>query len=257
MLNFLSFPVKSFLNFIFPNFCLNCQKKLNLFNSVLFFEKEKFFLNHLCNDCFSLIDILTCQYCPFCSYPKIVFDGKTCYSCRRKGKKLNGLFSATSYKNFIIKKIISQFKYPPHIKELAKTFGLLIKQHFQLLEIDKKNFSDFILIPTPLFKKKLKQRGFNQAEEIAKELSLLFNLGLENDILLKIKNTPAQVNLLEKQREENVKNVFYCQNPQKIKNKKIFLIDDVFTTGATMEECARVLKEAGAKQIWGITIARE
>ena len=113
------------------------------------------------------------------------------------------------------------------------------------------------LIPVPLFKRKLKKRGFNQAEEIAKELSRVLKIPLISDNLIKTKETPPQVNLSEKEREENLKNAFFCKNPALIKQKKIFLIDDVYTTGSTMEECAKTLKQSGAKEIWGIVVARE
>ena len=117
-------------------------------------------------------------------------------------------------------------------------------------------YTEAFLVPIPLSRKKLKERGFNQAQEIAKELSLSLKIPLLSDVLLKIKETSAQVELQGKDRQENIKGVFVCQKPDLIKSKKIILIDDVFTTGATMEECARVLKTAGAKEVWGVTVAR-
>ncbi|GAI27128.1 unnamed protein product [marine sediment metagenome] len=108
----------------------------------------------------------------------------------------------------------------------------------------------------PLDKKRLKRRGFNQAEEIAKVLSEILDIPLINDALLKIKETLPQVKLSEKDREENIKGIFLCQKPEKIKNKKTLLVDDVYTTGSTMEEAARILKKAGAKEVWGIAVAR-
>lgn len=289
MTKFLNTIYQFLSGLLFPRFCLNCQR-------------EK---NYLCQDCFSLIDILTNQYCPFCNPPKIVLDGKTCYSCR-KSKKLTGLFCAASYQNFIIKKLISQFKYEPYVKELAKPLAVLIIQHFQLLDyspefliknpkdevypfqglpssspsflLRKNSVSDFVLIPVPLHKKRRRWRGFNQAEEISRQLSLFFNpvrdsknkrntqkedisnrvkIPLISDCLLKTKQTLPQVKLSEKERTDNVKGAFVCQNKNLIKEKKILLVDDVFTTGSTMEECARVLKDSGAKEVWGIAAARE
>ncbi len=244
MLGNLNLLKNHLFNLVFPRFCLNCQKEGN----------------YLCQDCFSLIDIQTFQYCPFCNPAKIVFDGKACYSCR-KSKKLTGLFCAASYQNFIIKKLISQFKYEPYIKELAKPMAVLIIQHFQLLDYPPPFFKDrtgFVLMPVPLHKKRLKWRGFNQAEEISRQLSNFSKIALLSGVLLKTKETIPQVELSGKQqREENLKEVFICQNKNLIKEKKILLVDDVFTTGSTMEECARVLKDSGAKEVWGITAARE
>lgn len=241
-----------FLNLFFPSGCINCQKEGS----------------YLCQDCLSLIDIPQNQYCPFCYPPKIVLDGRICYLCRKKGKKLAGLFFAAPYQNFIIKKLIRQFKYEPYLKGLAKTLSSLIIEHLQLFG-KKPDFFQAILVPIPLTKKRLKWRGFNQAEELAKELSLFLpgrlaklkeagrNIPLANDILLKIKETLPQVELSGKEREENIKGAFICKNPDKARGKKILLVDDVFTTGSTMEECARVLKMAGAKEVWGIVVARE
>ena len=246
------------LDILFPKFCLNCGEEGN----------------YLCQDCFSLTDISERQYCPFCHPPRIVLDGKTCPSCR-KTKKLNGLYSAVPYDNYIIKKLIHQFKYS-YIKELAKPLADLIKIHLSNLnnlnlvrnsedknKLEKegisnraKSFSGFILIPVPLHKKRLKERGFNQSEEIAKELSKILEIPALNDVLIKTKQTFNQVDLKKEERERNIKGAFFCQKRELIANRKILLVDDVFTTGSTMEESARILKEAGAAQVWGITVAR-
>lgn len=234
---FLSTTKKFLLDILFPKFCLNCGKEGN----------------YLCSDCISLIDIVERQYCPFCAPPKVVLNGKTCPSCR-KTKKLNGLYFATSYNNYIIKKTIHQLKYY-HIKELTKPLAFLIISH--LINLNKNiNFSSFALIPIPLHKKKLKKRGFNQSEELAKEISKILKIPVLSNVLIKTKKTLNQVDLKKREREENIKGAFFCQKPESVKNKKILLVDDVFTTGATMEEGARVLKNAGASQVWGIVVAR-
>jgi len=112
------------------------------------------------------------------------------------------------------------------------------------------------LVPVPLEKRKLKWRGFNQAEEIAKELSNFWEIPFILDCLIKVKENPPQVDLSEEERMENIKGVFQAKDEKEIMGKKIFLVDDVYTTGATMEEAARVLRATGAKEVWGITVAR-
>jgi len=243
-----------------------------------------------------------------------------CKKCKNK-TKLNGVFAATSYQNLLVKKLIIQLKYDPLIKELAKPLANLIITHFQLLtqhlfskgaglnqkfvpcpnELDggfthenfaKQNLGGFTLIPVPLHRSKLKQRGFNQAEEISKELSKNLKLPVAVNVLIKTKKTLPQTELSLKSRKENIKGVFLVnpvrgpsclrqngrrlwrltsngvKNEKEIKNftptlnfgvgaSKILLVDDVYTTGSTLEECARVLKEAGAKEIWGVVVARE
>jgi len=170
-------------------------------------------------------------------------------------KSLNGLYCAASYNNFIVKKLTNQFKYEPYIKELSKPLSFLIVAH--LINLDKvENFQDYILVPIPLHKNKLKKRGFNQASEIAKELSRILKIPFFDDILIKIKQTPAQMELKKEEREKNIKGIFLCQKPETIQRRKILLVDDVFTTGSTMEESALTLKRAGAKEVWGIVVAR-
>lgn len=227
------------LNLLFPPVCANCQKEGS----------------YLCSDCFFLIEILTNQYCPFCSFPKIVLDGKTCPRCR-KNKNLTGLFAAVSYQNFIIKKLISLFKYQPFIKELSKPLSGLIIQHFGLVG-QQINFPQAVLTPVPLYKKRLKWRGFNQAEEIAKELALFLGVPLLANVLFRKKETRPQIELSGRERKENIKGVFLCRAPEKIRGKIVLLVDDVFTTGSTMEECALILKDSGAKEVWGVAAARE
>ncbi|MGB2762348.1 MAG: ComF family protein [Minisyncoccales bacterium] len=227
------------INVLFPKFCLNCGKEGD----------------YLCPDCLSLIDVLEEQFCPVCN--KRVFNGKTCFICSRT-TKLNGVFSAVSYEDKMIKKLIRQFKYKPFIKDLSKTLASLIITHFYLSNnIEFLFLGKPVLIPVPLDRKKMKMRGFNQSEEITKELSQSLKIPLVKHALIKIKETQSQTELSREQRKENIKGAFACENIEEIKNKKILLIDDVFTTGATMNECAKVLKSAGDSEVWAITVARE
>lgn len=206
------------LDILFPKLCVNCQKEGS----------------YLCQDCFSLVDISEKEY----------------YFL----KNLNGVFCPASYDNFIVKKLINQFKYQPYIKELAKPLAFLIIAY--LTNLDKVQYlKDFILIPIPLHKNKLKVRGFNQAEELARALSRFLKLPLLNNVLIKTKQTPAQVELKKEERENNVKGTLFCQKPEIVKGRKILLVDDVFTTGATLEEAAAVLRSAGAQDVWAVVVA--
>jgi len=232
---------ESLADIFFPKFCFGCGKE-----GVW-----------LCGDCKSTLDILEYHYC-LCAQNPLRFNrpGK-CKKCAHK--KLSGLYFAVSYKeNSLVKNLILKFKYEPFVKTLSKTLADLIIEHIYLSGKDPiKIFRDSILVPIPLVKKRLKYRGFNQAEEIAKELSQNTNTPLISDNLIKFKNTPSQTNLSKEQRWLNIKNTFLCKNPFEFKNKRVFLVDDVYTTGATMEEAASTLKKAGAKEVWGIVVARE
>ena len=230
-------PIANFLaDLVLPKTCLVC-------------EKEKTFL---CHDCFSLIEINPFQYC-LCPKPQRVIGFGKCGRCR--DSRLAGLYSAAAFDQKILKKAIHSFKYPPYLKDLAWPLAYLIILHFEILK--KKIEPSSILIPVPLFSRKERERGFNQSKELAKILAKAWQAELICDNLIKIKNTASQAILNKEKRSENLKNAFCVLDKNAIKGKKICLIDDVYTTGATMEECARTLKEAGAKEVWGITVARE
>jgi len=227
------------LDILFPRFCLRCQKEGDW----------------ICSDCLSTIDISEYRYCPFCM--RRVDKGNICY--KHQNKNLDKLFFAVSYENSLIKKAIKKFKYPPFLRELTPYFCYLIVSHFLLIKnktiLEDKNNS--LLIPVPISSFKKRWRGYNQSEEIAKQLSISLKIPILIDNLIKNKKTQPQFKLSKDERIENVKNVFEIKNAREVKDKRIFLVDDVFTTGATMEECARVLKNAGAKKVFGIAIARE
>jgi len=255
----LKFLKEFFLNLFFPKQCLGCHK-----------EGE-----YLCQDCRALLEISDSQYC-LCQKPKKVMSSGKCPIC--KSKNLSGLYFALSYQNPLAKKLIHLYKYPPYLKALAKDLAFLIITHFQLLEKPESQiWQGKILIPVPLTERRKKKRGFNQAEEIAKELSLFLNpvrdsgnneslqkenisngvnIPLFSNCLIKTKQTLAQVELSEKERSQNVKEAFFVKNKQLIKGQEILLVDDVYTTGSTMEEAAKVLKGGGAKRVWGVVVAR-
>lgn len=123
-------------------------------------------------------------------------------------------------------------------------------------EIDKKNI---LLIPIPLHKRKKRQRGFNQSELLAEAVASHFSLSYNPKILLKIKNNLPQAKINNfSNRKKNSENIFQISNfnLNLIKNKWIILIDDVYTSGATMQEAAKILKKNGAKKIIGLVIAK-
>lgn len=225
------------LNTIFPKFCFLCQREGNYF----------------CQDCQGTIEVNEHFYC-LCQEPIRLPKLGKCRKCQKK--ELSGLYFGTAYQNNLIKKLIQNFKYEPFIKELKGVLTGFITASLALTREDKDFFADFLLIPIPLDKKRIRWRGFNQAEEIAKELSGFLNIPLLNDVLIKTKTTLPQVELSGSNREENIKGVFSINKAEEVKGKKILLIDDIYTTGATMEEAAKILKQGGAKQVFGVVVAR-
>ena len=113
-----------------------------------------------------------------------------------------------------------------------------------------------IIIPTPLHKKRLLERGFNQSYLLATHISSQFNIPITNNILYRKKNIQHQANLNKKQRLKNIQNSFAIKNTKIIKNKSIVLIDDIITTGATLNEQAKLLKQNNARSVWAIVVAK-
>jgi len=233
------------LELFFPSFCIGCQKEGN----------------YLCDDCKSTLEISEYNYCLCNKNPlRLLPSPDNAAKCARcKDKKLSGLYFALPYKEkFLTKKLIHQFKYQPYIKDLAKNLAGVLIEHFVITGKNTDQiWQNSVLMPIPMEIKKLKNRGYNQAEELAKELSKVLAIPLISNNLIKIKTTLPQVNLSAKERTENLKDAFSIKKPELFSGKKIFLVDDVYTTGSTMQECAQILKDSGAKQVWGIAIARE
>jgi len=161
---------------------------------------------------------------------------------------LNGVHIAANYQDLVLKKALWMLKYQG-VKHLAKPLAEIVKERiWKKLETE-----NWLVVPVPLSKNKLRHRGYNQAEMIAGELSD----NVRADILFKKFHTKSQVEV--KNKEERLANIigsFEIKNPEKIKGKKIILIDDVLTTGATMREAKKVLKQAGAKKVVGVVVAR-
>lgn len=165
-------------------------------------------------------------------------------------KYLDCVLICGSYDNEILKKSIHTFKYK-YAVELGEPLGKLLLKILRKVSLPR----DFLLVPVPLHKKRLKERGFNQAEILAQEIAKGFNAPIAN-ILCRSRYTLPQVDLDKEERQKNVQEAFACLEHLKIKNQNVILIDDVLTTGATMGECAKILKEEGAEKVWGLVLAR-
>lgn len=152
-----------------------------------------------------------------------------------------------------IRNLILRYKFNGQAY-LNNTFSSIILKNKNLCR--KLKFYD-IIIPVPMFNKKKRNRGYNQTELITNKISKKLNIETSNNILIKIKNTKTQSTLKEKQRLKNVQNAFCIKNSNLIKNKNIILFDDIITTGATINECAKNLKQNGAKNIIVLALAKD
>lgn len=153
----------------------------------------------------------------------------------------------------IIRNIILNYKFnekPYLYKSFVNFFNKYQKRYLQF------NFYD-IIIPIPISKKRLKQRGYNQSYLLAKEIANTLNIRLETQLLVKVKDNIAQSTLSKIERIQNTTGVYKTLNNERIINKNILLIDDIYTTGSTAEECCKILKLAGANNIDIFTIAKD
>ncbi|MEN8079029.1 ComF family protein [Clostridioides difficile] len=148
-----------------------------------------------------------------------------------------------------LKKLILEFKYSGNF-----IAGDILSE-FLLEIINKENINGDIICYVPMTKKSIKKRGFNQCKVIANNISFYTNIDVSNCIK-KVKDTREQKTLSKEERNINVKGVFAITNDSDIKGKNVILIDDVMTTGATVNECKNILKKSGANKIFILTIAK-
>ena len=196
-----------------------------------------------------ILSVLFPQKCLGCKKENEIL----CQNCLEKISRpdtpyLKGVHIASNYQDLVLKKALWMLKYQD-VKQLAQPLAELIKKRvWKKLETE-----GWIVIPVPLSKNKLRQRGYNQAELIAKAISS----NARADILFKKFHTKSQVEVKDKKdRLANLSGSFGITNPETVRGKKIILIDDVRTTGATLSEAKKVLKEAGAKKVIGVVVAR-
>ena len=228
----------SFLDLIFPKFCINCRK----------------FGSYLCPDCFSLVSFADSGFCTVCQKAAIGgFTHPVCIS----SLTIDGVFSSLAYKG-VVKRLVYQFKYRPHLTGLKNLLtdllyeGLIQKEMFYRL-LQKES----VFAPIPLYVVKKNRRGYNQSQLLAEGLGKKFGVSVV-DLLTRSKNTKTQVGLSQNERRKNIQDAFSIKKEysDKVKDyKQIFLIDDVVTSGATLKEAAKVLKKAGVSKIWGVTLA--
>jgi ComF family protein len=222
-----------FLDLIFPKFCVGCKK-----------EGEWF-----CISCKKKIIYIKSPACPYCN--RLTKAGQLCSRCREKSA-LTGVIISAYYENGPLKEAIHTLKYDG-VFDLKYDLSQLLIKAINFRKLEKK----FILIPVPLHKIRKAERGYNQTELLVDEISKEIGFPIIKNKLLRIKNKAPQITLSGAERRNNVKGIFkFNGGAEKIKNKNIILVDDVFTTGSTLEECAKILRENGAKEVWGLVLAK-
>lgn len=186
--------------------------------------------------------------CPKCGRPQA--SGILCPSCCQSRSAIDGIRSPFRFAE-VIRKAIHQLKYR-NLKAISLCLAELLADYLEANPLPGE-----AIIPVPLYPRRLRERGYNQSSLLARELGKLTKLPMIEDCLIRVKEAQPQVKTATvEERWKNVTGAFICQN-EEVSGKQIILIDDVCTSGATLESCALAVKSKGATSVWGLTLARE
>ena len=224
------------LDLLFPQWCIGCGK-----------EGE-----YICPACRKTLKAISPPVCRRCGRPILPEESgqNGCPGCVNWQNALDGLRAPFLFEG-LIRDAVHELKYN-NSRAISYELARLMYECFRDDQVP-----GAVLVPVPLYPEKLLDRGYNQSALLAKELSLKCGLPVVEGSLIRTKFTPAQARSVSaKERQENVSGAFECRDVR-LKGKKVILIDDVSTSGATLNACAAALKDKGVETVWGITVALE
>lgn len=229
--------LKDIANIFFQNGCIVCGRTTNKF---------------ICDRCESEIEYINPPLCTRCGRPFNSEQGIShlCYNCIKEKNKFTMSRAVFKY-NGHIKHLIHRFKFGDQVN-LAEFFSDQLIRLYNMYFVTRKIHA---IIPVPLANGRLKHRSYNQTQLLADMMSKKLFLPVYSEQLVKVKETLPQSKLNSEQRRENVKHAYMVVDSNRIKSKNILLIDDVITTGATINACANTLIRAGINQVYVIAIA--
>ena len=202
----------------------------------------------LCPECLGKLPRLFPPLCPHCGRPQA--NGIVCPSCRQRQTKIDGIRSLFRFDE-VVRKAIHELKYR-NLKAISPCLAELLADYLK-----KNPLPGEALVSVPLHPRRLRERGYNQSILLAGELGKRIGLPVIEDCLIRVKQAQPQVRAGDvEERWRNVADAFMCRD-ERISGKQIILIDDVCTSGATLESCAAALKNKRATSVWGLTLARE
>ncbi|MFC1846777.1 ComF family protein [Chloroflexota bacterium] len=220
------------LGLLFPCWCLGCGREGSL----------------ICADCRLKLPEIKPPLCPRCGMPQP--GGILCAGCLNHKPKIDGIRSVFRFEG-IMRQAIHRFKYN-NLRAIAKPLARLLGDYLATYPLTAE-----VIVPVPLHRRRLRERGYNQSELLAKELGKITGLPLIKGGLFRQQLSQPQARAASAvERRKNVAGAFICRGDN-LKDKSILLIDDVATSGATLDACAAALKAAGGGKVWGLTLARE
>ena len=237
----------SLFSILFPSDCRICSAPLTNIASL-----------PVCEPCLGKIVPLEGSLCRICG-EKLFHnvpegeDGALCGMCRRAAPRFRRAVAYGAYEGEL-RDLIHLFKYKG-TRPAGKLLGGLLNQAVTAMALP----DSLIVVPVPLWSGKRSARGFNQAEAIARTFmgfQTSRSIQLDTSILVRTRETASQTGLTRHQRRANVRGAFAVRGAEKVKGRTILIVDDVMTTGTTADECARVLRRAGAKDVFVATVAR-
>ena len=203
----------------------------------------------ICEKCANVLKPIDGSFCLKCGKPLGDAGREWCINCLDKHHEFTEGRSAFIYDD-AMRKSIYRFKYN-HQKEYASYYGRVIAD---ILGRKIKSYNADALIPVPMYKAKERKRGFNQANLLAKELSRHVNIPVRNDIVVRKRSTQMMRSLGAAERENNIKNAFKLRSDS-VKLKNVIIVDDIYTTGSTIDAVASVLRQAGVQNIYFVALA--
>ena len=226
--------IKKIIKAFYPEVCPNCNAVVREVG--------------LCKDCKDAFRLIEEPFCAVCGRPVGSESIYMCDDCKTTKHYFKRNVSTFEYRGSI-KECIYRFKYANmrcyseyFAKETIKRYGKLLKTW----NIDA-------IVAVPMYAKKQRKRGYNQAEEFAKALAKVSGIKTCNKLLIRRKDTAPMKTLNKQQRYENLKKAFYVNKNKEIP-KRVLIVDDIFTTGSTLDACARVLLKAGVEKVYGLCI---
>ncbi len=220
------------LNFFFPQTCLGCGKEGNF----------------ICRSCQSSLPRVMPPLCPLCGRPQS--SGILCPSCVNWQAGIDSIRSPFRFEG-TIREAVHQLKYR-NLRALAVPLAGLLGDYVVVNHVTAD-----VLVPVPLHRMRLRDRGYNQSALLARELGKLTKLPMVDNCLVRQRHSPPQARTLSvTERQSNVADAFICSD-RRLHNKQVLLVDDVATSGATLNACAVALKRAGASSVQGLVLARE